>query len=299
MSSMVARLAERGLIKPPKFLAANVHYEVIMGSVAYGVSDDTSDLDIYGWCIPPKDVVFPHLAGHIDGFGRQRQRFEQFQQHHVQDPTLRGGKGQEIDLAVYSIIKYFQLCMDNNPNIVDALFVPARCVLHCTQVGNLVRERRNIFLHKGAWFKFKGYAYSQRTKMTDRNPVGKRKAGVDKWGFDLKFAYHLVRLLNEIEQILVEHDLDLTRSREQLKSIRRGEWTLTQVQDWFETKERALETLYAESTLPDRPDEPAIKQLLLDCLEHHYGSIDACVVTADKAVQCLREIRGTMDRFNV
>ena len=28
-------------------------------------------------------------------------------------------------------------------------------------VGNLVREKRKLFLHKGAWPKFKGYAYSQ------------------------------------------------------------------------------------------------------------------------------------------
>ncbi len=36
--SIIQQLAERGIARPPKFLPANVHYETIMGSVAYGVS---------------------------------------------------------------------------------------------------------------------------------------------------------------------------------------------------------------------------------------------------------------------
>ena len=77
MPSAVQKLTERGLCTPPSFLPTNVHYETIMGSVAYGVSSDTSDMDVYGFAIPPKEIVFPHLAGEIMGFGRQKKRFEQ------------------------------------------------------------------------------------------------------------------------------------------------------------------------------------------------------------------------------
>ncbi len=28
-----------------------------MGSVAYGVSSDTSDMDVYGWAIPPTEDI--------------------------------------------------------------------------------------------------------------------------------------------------------------------------------------------------------------------------------------------------
>jgi hypothetical protein len=44
-----------------------------------------------------------------------------------------------------------------------------------------------------------------------------------------KFAYHTVRLLNEAERLLLQGDLDLQRNREQLESIRRGEWTEARV----------------------------------------------------------------------
>ena len=67
--STLQRLTDRGLVKPPRWLPGNVQYETIMGSVAYGVSSDTSDVDVYGWAIPPKDDIFPHLRGEIPGFG--------------------------------------------------------------------------------------------------------------------------------------------------------------------------------------------------------------------------------------
>ena len=63
----------------------NVHYLTMMGSVAYGVSSDTSDTDVYGFCIPKKDMIFPHLKGEIPGFGTQVKRFEQWQEHHIID----------------------------------------------------------------------------------------------------------------------------------------------------------------------------------------------------------------------
>lgn len=280
----------------PRFLEDNIHYETIMGSVAYGVSSDTSDMDIYGFAIPPKDVVFPHLRGEIEGFGTPGPRFEQFQQHHIADPDALNGKGRSYDVAIYNIVKFFQLCMENNPNMIDSLFTPITCVLHATQIANLVRERRRMFLHKGAWVKFKGYAYAQLHKMQTKQPHGRRKELVEQQGMDSKYAYHLVRLLNEVEQILTEGDLDLMRNREQLKAIRRGEWSADQVKVYFEEKERHLEGVYAASTLPAVPDEAGIRQLLLDCLEHHYGSLSGCVVNPDAALVALREVQAVLER---
>ncbi len=248
-----------------------------MGSVAYGVSSDTSDLDIYGFCIPPKYIIFPHLNGEIFGFGKQHKRFEQWQKHHVKDLS----NGKEYDFSIYSIVKYFHLCMENNPNMIDSLFVPLRCIIHSTQVGEHIREHRKDFLHKGSWYKFKGYAYSQIHKMKIKKPdkESNRYEMVKKYGYDLKFAYHVVRLLNEVEQILVEKDLDIQRNREQLKSIRKGNWTQKQIIEYFEDKEKSLEELYTKSDLPYSPDEEKIKSILLECLEMHYGSLDNAIQT--------------------
>lgn len=294
--STLKRLEERGLVRPPRWLAGNVQYETIMGSVAYGVSSDTSDVDVYGWAIPPKEDVFPHLKGEIPGFGRPAKRFEVFQEHHVEDRDALGGRGRMYDLAIFGIVRFFGLAMENNPNIIDSLFTPATCVLHCTRVGNLVRENRRLFLHKGAWPKFKGYAYSQLHKLSNKRPTGKRAELVANHGYDTKFGYHVVRLIGEVEQILVEGDIDLQRNNEQLKAIRRGEWTENRLREWFAEKETQLERAYAESRLRPVPDEPKLRGLLMSALEDHYGSLERCVVDPDRAVVSLRNIQAELER---
>jgi len=265
---------------PPYWLPDNIQYEVVMGSVAYGVSTDRSDIDLYGFCIPPKEIVFPHLAGHIDGFGRQKRRFEQWQQHHLELLGTKHGI-QNYDITIYNIVKYFSLVMENNPNMVDSLFVPQECVLTCTQLAQHVREHRRMFLHKGCWHKFKGYAFSQVKKMKSQTREGKRKELVEEFGYDVKFAYHVIRLIDEVEQILTTGDLNLQRAKEHMKAVRRGEWTVEQVEKHFADAEERLEKVYQESDLQYKPDEAKVKNLLLECLEMHYGSITVAEVVVD------------------
>jgi predicted nucleotidyltransferase len=368
MSSIIEVLEKRRLIHPPSWLADNIHYEVLMGSVAYGVSSDTSDMDVYGWGIPPKNMVFPHLDGEIYGFGRQKSRFEQFQQHHVLFEDALGGKGRTYDLSIYNIVKYFQLCMDNNPNMVDSLFVPVECVLHSTQIGNMVRENRKLFLHKGCFQKFKGYAFSQWSKASnvskdksivairaiekkydiphsttlkeveeetaDRCMMNEEGPGVptnplfDRVSYsemlhyahlyregmqqtkrfesqkihntDVKFLYHIARLVDECEQILTLGDLDLQRSKEYMKAIRRGEVSEKEVKEWFNVKEKQLEELYHRepSPIPYSPPEDKIKKLLLECLESHYGSLNNCILMPNAEKDIITEIQHIIDKYN-
>ena len=65
-TSTTQKIIENGYIKNyPSFLINNIHYEVMMGSVAYGVSNDMSDVDIYGFCVPPEEIVFPYRKEYI------------------------------------------------------------------------------------------------------------------------------------------------------------------------------------------------------------------------------------------
>jgi len=288
--STIQRLTEQQHIRPPSWLPDNVRYETIMGSQAYGVTTENSDWDLVGFCVPPKDMVFPHLAGYIPGFGKQQQKFVCYQQHHVR------AEGKTYDLNCYNIVHWFHLCMGCNPNMLDSLFVPRECIVHSSKISEMVREKRHMFLHKGAWHKYKGYSFSQLHKMKNKHPEGKRAVTVDKYGFDVKFAYHLVRLLGEVEQILAEGDIDLRRNREHLKAIRRGEVSEEDIRKWAADKEHVLEKLYATSKLQHQPDQDAIKQLLLDCLEEHYGTIEGCIVTDKGPVLALREIADIIDK---
>lgn len=299
---LLQNLVDKQLIHPPDWLVSNCLYLTTMGSMAYGCNESESDIDIYGFCIPKKEMIFPHLIGQIDGFGRQIKRFDQWQEHHIFDQSAKAGRGQEYDFSVYSIVKYFQLLMDNNANVIDSLFTPRECVIHSTHVWEIIRDRRKIFLHKGCYWKFTGYAMSQLNKMTTKDPKlgSKRLALREKYGYDVKFASHIYRLINECEQILTEGDLDLRRSAEGMRDIRNGNWSEQQIRDWFMQREPILKKAYDESqVIPYKPDEEAIKTLLLECLEHHYGNLEKCVVLPDRHLTVLREIKQIVERANV
>ena len=295
MASRVQLMKQKGLISPPRWLPQNIHYEVITGSVSYAVSSDTSDMDIVGFCIPPKDDIFPHLRGEIPGFGLQHKRFDVWQEHHIADVEAR----QEYDFSIYSIVKFFHLAMENNPNMVDILFTPQRCVLYCSAVAQMVRDNRKLFLTKNSYHKFRGYAYAQLhkigTKSNSSNP--KRQADIEKHGMDLKFAYHVVRLALEGEQILMEHDLDIERNAEVLKAIRRGDWSEEKLRGWFDEKEKHLEELYSRSTLRNVPDEEPIKDLLMNCLEQHYGSLDDAVKREVPVDRMIAELKTVIEKY--
>ncbi len=297
-NSYVKQLWLKGLLHDmPHHIRDSVQYEVVMGSLAYGVSNDNSDMDIYGFSIPPKDIIFPSLRGEILGFDDYEIQFSQFQQHHIKDATALGGKGRVYDMTIYSVVKYFRLLMENNPNIIDSLYVPESCVLYSTSIADRIRENRKMFLHKGCWATFKGYAYGQMHKIRSKKPEGKRKAIVEQFGYDVKFAYHVVRLLNEVEQLLVEETLDLTRNSEQLKSIRRGEWSLQKLEEYFERKEADLESFYLKSKLPDLPRVDAIRSLLMECLEQQFGSLGSLVNQDGKAHVTLAKIQDILKDY--
>lgn len=283
---MLSRLINAKLIKPPGFALSNLMFETLTGSHAYGIATAESDFDYVGFCIPPKEMVFP--TGYIEGFSPKPQPFKVFTKTHL----MLGDK--ECDISIYSIIPYFRLCMECNPNMIDTLFTSQDCITHITQVGQMVREQRHLFLHKGAWHKFKGYAYSQLHKMSTKNPEpgSNREAIRQEFGFDVKFAYNIVRLLYEAEMILTEEDIDLRRHSEHLKAIRRGEVSQQDIVAWAASKEKDLELVYTNSKLRYGPDVPRVTDLLLDCLEHHYGDLPR-LDSATRTLEKIREIINT------
>ena len=301
MASVLRRLVDKDLLHPPPWLMDNLMFEGVVGSTAYGCNKGgDTDEDLVGMAIPPKGMVFPHLEGYIPGFGAKPPTFNSFQQHHIFFSETKT----QYDVCIYGIVKLFQLCRDNNPNMLELLYLPRRCIKHSSQVYEHIRSNRSLFLHRGCYQKFRGYAYSQIEKMDKpgEHRSKKRRATVEAHGFDTKFAYHLVRLMLECEQIFLTQSLQLDRDRNLFKSIRRGEWSKEKIREWFDEKEKGLERLYkadfSEVPLPHSPDEEAIKQVLIECLEMHYGSLSKAVVRPDAAGLILNELRDIVHRYD-
>ena len=298
MSSVVKKVTKAGVFKPEHPFVEDTVYEVIMGSMAYGVADNASDLDIYGVVVPTQSMVFPHLTGKIQGFGPKAPNWENQQQHHMR---IQGDGDKEYDVNLYSLITYFQLCYENNPNMLDSLFVPDRCVLIPNHpVGQHMRAHRRLFLSKRIANKMRGYAFSEFKKLDKeydavKNP--KRAEGIEKYGYDVKSAYHVVRLMLEAEMALVEGDLDLEYHREHLKFIRRGGYTKDELDEWFKAKDNELDRVKADSSLPHEPDYERLRLLLLECLEIHFGEDFGQFKASDAtAVEKLEAIRRLLDK---
>jgi hypothetical protein len=184
--------------------------------------------------------------------------------------------------------------------MIDSLFVPNRCITYMTPIGELVRQNRHLFLSKKCWHTFKGYAYSQIHKMNIKVPEEgtNRAESVRKFGYDVKFAYHLVRLLDEIEQILSTGDLDIERNREQLKAVRRGEWPYEKVREYFDWKEKSLEQLAVDTKkIPHKPPWDKIRDLLFKCLEMHWQNLDGCRPKENVSSEMYHAIMNTLNRF--
>ena len=118
-------------------------FEGIVGSRLYGTDTPESDLDIRGVCAPPMEVLLDPFTG----FDQKDSGFE------------------EEDKVIYALGKFFKLCADNNPNIVELLFVPKEYTTTTSSVWEKILENKNLFLSKKSRHTFSGYAVSQLHKM--------------------------------------------------------------------------------------------------------------------------------------
>ena len=261
---IVKNLYELKKITPPKWLINSLIMEIRGGSYSYGCQDlGSSDNDIYGICIPPREIVFPYFYGYIQGFGTPPPKFEQYQQQHIVG---------EYDITIYNIVKFFHLCFNNNPNIVDILFSPNHCFSFLSPVGKCLIDNKHLFLSKKCIVTFKGYAVSQLRKLKNTNKQSlKRQHLINLHGFDTKFAYHVVRLGLECGQILKTGNLILDLDKDIYRDIRNGKWTLQDIYEFFSEQEEILDNLYKKSELPEIPDEKKLKKLLMECMEEFWN----------------------------
>lgn len=282
---LLKKLIKEKKISPPSWLSDNMLYANIHGSQMYGCNLSNSDQDIYGVVLPPLSILFPHTAGWIQGFEPPK-NFEQWQQHHVD----------KYDFQVTNITKFLMLAMQGNPNITECLFAHQDCVLHNTQSFQLILDIKQEFLTQRSIPRYRGYMVSQFNKMKVKTPDAgsTRLANFEKYGYDVKFASHLIRLGLFCEQILKYRWIELRQDAELLKSIKRGEFTLLEIEDMAQSIISRLEKLQLNTKLPIDVDKPKIKKVLVNVIESHYGSIDKLVKLeeseADKKLALIRDI---------
>jgi predicted nucleotidyltransferase len=98
----------------------------------------------------------------------------------------------------------------------------------------------------------------------------KKRAGDEAtYGYDLKHALHLVRLMRMAKEILTLGEVIVARpDAEELLEIRHGKWTYDKLIAWADSQEKEIETIYENSNvIPNKPDHKKIRKLCIDITE--------------------------------
>jgi uncharacterized protein len=101
---------------------------------------------------------------------------------------------------------------------------------------------------------------------TKRNPA--RFALEEKYGYDTKHGYHLVRLMRMCREILTTGKVNVKRKDwEDLLEIRNGKWPLDRLKEFFIREELALQELYNTTfILPRDPDSHKVDALCISII---------------------------------
>jgi len=270
MFKHIKKIITEEKFKHPEWLFDNTQYLTVVGSEAYGISSNSSDVDLIGFAIEPKEYLLPNMYGYLTEFD-DYPRFDQWQKHHIDDKDRK----RQYDVSIYGLVRAFKLMYDGNPNMVEMLFTPRECVVHSTPMSEKIRKNRNLFLSKRFAWKCRMYGFSQLSKLKNRTyqEGSKRREIVAHYGHDVKYQSHIYRLINNSEQILLDEGLDLRKIKDHLKHVRDGNVTMEETLRWFNQKERELNELENKSKIPKKPNKTRIKQLLIECIEIHYGQI--------------------------
>lgn len=294
----------------------NLILKVRVGSHLYGTSTPESDEDFVGVFVPSADYLL--------GLGRIEEVDLGVKSKNAEGKNTKDA----IDFKVYSLEKFARLALQNNPNILEILFVNPENILFVNEIGQRLLDMKSSFLSKRIKHRFLGYAFSQKHKMviklenyeklseaidyidhsTDKqflldiehHPIfvrkkdhvtvgdvnmpitvttkkakklladrlakfGSRQELVSKYGYDTKFASHLIRLLKEGQELLATGGLRFPLySKDLLKEIRSGKYSMDEVLSLANFVENFVEELYEKTALPTKPNWKLVEHFVIE-----------------------------------
>ncbi|MDP9339079.1 MAG: nucleotidyltransferase domain-containing protein [Acidobacteriota bacterium] len=229
----------------------NLIMACIGGSQAHGAKlGATDDTDWYGLYIPPPDKFL----------GLERE------EHFVFTTGGKvGGNGPlDVDVCLYTLTKWAGLAAKGNPSALHFLFMQLQFT---TNTWDYFSARPELFLARGHVEPFLGFANDQMKRLLgQKGQKNVHRAELEhKYGYDTKYAMHVVRLYGEAKELMESGRITLPRpNREELIEIRLGKYTLAEIRELSLQLESEARAAQATSPLPDAVDRDAINRLLAD-----------------------------------
>jgi hypothetical protein len=259
-SEEAREIAEKGMI-----------LRVQVGSGVHGTSiSGQDDRDEMGLCLEPPQFV-TGLARVPNGTGglAPSVRFEQYERHTAWDRrggiANRSGAG-DLDVIIYSARKWARLALAGNPTVLLVLFVPDHEVVYRNEVGAELAANAHRFVSRLAADRYLGYLKGQKAAMTGQPGAHtNRPELIAAHGYDTKYAMHALRLGVQGVELLTTGRITLPvpePHREYLRSIRRGERSLSEVLDAIGEAEAHLARLHDSAAVADQPDRGWVDEWL-------------------------------------
>ena len=180
----------------------------------------------------------------------------------------KSGPG-DLDLVTHSLRKFCRLAAKGNPTMQLPLFVPESAIMEAHQLGRELIAKRSMFLSRECGKAFLGYMIAQKARLAGEagGRHGSRPDLIAKYGFDTKYAGHIIRLGYQGLELMTTGHLSLPmkpEQREDVLSVRTGKWTLERALSRAGELERDLRDSLDTGPLPDHADEDAINDFLQD-----------------------------------
>lgn len=212
-------------------LLDRVAFRCIVGSQAFGLAGEDSDIDRRGFYLPPANLQWSL-------FGVPEQ--------------LELDESQE---AYWELQKFIVLALKANPNVLECLYSPL--VEKATPLAQQLLSIRSIFLSRLVYQTYNGYAMSQFKKMQS----DLRTQGQVRW----KHVMHLLRLLISGIRVLHEGEVpvDVGPYRDRLLAIKRGEVDWEETENWRRQLHAEFDAALQATQLPERPDYEQANNFLI------------------------------------
>lgn len=232
----------------------------VVGSGVHGIAiAGTDDHDEMGVYVEPASEVLGVRKSRGDYIWR------------TQPEGARSGHG-DIDLVLYSLRKYLALAVKGNPTALIPLFAPEESIVKITHFGDQLRTNRDWFLSTESIERFLGYMHSQHERMLGggkRNRVPNRPELIEKYGWDVKYGSHALRLAHQGRELAVDGTLTLPLKdevRDRVLAVKTGQIARDEVSEEITTIENEVQSLLnrGQTALPDLPNIKEIEGWSVD-----------------------------------
>ena len=237
------------------------------GSIAHGLTIKPEDDVMYG--IDDEDT--------FSIYSYPKEYYLSLESYYHNGEVKETKEGSQDDVA-YEIRKTIHLLSGCNPNVMTYLYNRPDHYFTISKGGQMLLDNRSIFLsRRKVYMAYAGYAYGQLKKLNTgayRGYMGdKRKKIVDEIGYDTKNAMTLVRLLRNGRELLLDGKMDVYREHDKdfLISIKRGLFSMDEIQKMADDEFHENEEAYKKSTLPEENSREKINELLVDILNVEHS----------------------------